>query len=254
VSRDSISEIKRLVRRHEALLREIAANTRNARETYAVEAPESILGMDEGSDSIFSKLPDTPKIKEYSNDTSFEAVILKSKVYSTTFTGVIGPASHDDHSDDTRTIIENEHVEHATLPVLNRTVLATETSSNVMHLAINTPCISTSIQNLGVSDITAFTRTDHTSCSEDELDFRYFQSIYDIRKLTGSRYHGKLEPISKGLPVVWGHFDRNKVRLKYHLRQPIKVRTQEAGSYEFGNTLFSYAKDEILDIDVSIDS
>jgi hypothetical protein len=91
-----------------------------------------------------------------------------------------------------------------------------------------------------------------TSCSEYELDFRFRRYIYDIQQLTRSRYHGKLEPSSKGIPGVWGHFDRNKVGLHYHLRQPIKLRTREAHSNELEETFLPYAKDEILSIDVSI--
>ncbi|OAL44979.1 hypothetical protein IQ07DRAFT_487362, partial [Pyrenochaeta sp. DS3sAY3a] len=86
---DSISEIKALVRKHEALLEEIAKNTRALRHGHAVEAPASIFSIDDARESVFSALTTRDSSK------GFESDVLKSKVYSKAFTNAIETSPDD---------------------------------------------------------------------------------------------------------------------------------------------------------------
>lgn len=103
--RESLSEIRRLVRQHDRLLRKIAADTRHIRKSHGIDAPESILETDEPSQSIFSQLIETQNEKE----ADFETVILRTKVYSNAFVSVLDTtSSNNDQSDEVQTIVSAE--------------------------------------------------------------------------------------------------------------------------------------------------
>jgi hypothetical protein len=68
--------MKRLVRRHDRLLREIVENTREARRTHAVDEEASILGTDEASGSMF----DAFETMDDDMGNAYEAMILGFRV------------------------------------------------------------------------------------------------------------------------------------------------------------------------------
>jgi hypothetical protein len=245
--RDSISEIKRLVRQHDRLLQEIAANTRAARRTHAVDAPASILGTDEASDSIF----DAFETKKKENNNSFETVVVNSKVYSTAFTGVLSPTSNDEYYDDARTIIDTESIRQPILPVhLER---ARSTEAHPGALLINAPGIQSSVLRLGIIRIYARCLVDNKSLSESELSFKRRQVIHSIRQLTKSVYYGQLEAEEKGTTRLWGHFDRKKVEIVYTLRCSLELRTRVACKKVSKEHHLEYDEGEMLKISVSLD-
>jgi hypothetical protein len=238
--RDSISEIKRLVRQHDSLLREIAANTLSTRRTHAVDAPTSILEADDDKESVFSELIDT-------DDTSFDTVILNTKVYSNAFTGVLGPGSHDDESDDARTIIETQSVSHTTTPVTETVARAPKDTTEAYNLAIDAPEIRSAIQNLGVTDIQAVVMFDHIARSNRELSFSQPDLIYNVQQVTTSQYHGRCEKSPGG----WGQFDRRNVVIHFRLGEPLSIRTVE-DCHNPNKKCLTYERGEILLVEVSI--
>ena len=231
--RDSFSEIRRLIRQNDALLQEIAANTRDLRRTHAVDAPASILSKDEDNGSIFSQLVDTKD-----DDTSFETVILGTKVYSNAFAGALNPTG-DDQSDDARTIVDTPV--HYTVPTT-----ASQPALRTSELALHAPQIKRSIDCLGIVDICAITQVDYNATLDEELGFQKGQYIDDIQKLTESRYQGRLP--STGLQ---GHFDRTKVLLYFTLRQPLEVHTIAAYSNTPNDKFLTFQKGDILKIKAS---
>ncbi|KAF2877944.1 hypothetical protein BDV95DRAFT_7215 [Massariosphaeria phaeospora] len=101
---DSLSDIRRTQRRHEALLKQIAANAQSVRKAHTIEAPGSIFDAESMNGSIFDQLAEKEK-PDRSLESSFEDIILDSHVYKKTFVGVLGPRSEDDF-DDTHTITD----------------------------------------------------------------------------------------------------------------------------------------------------
>jgi hypothetical protein len=220
-TRDSISEMRRLVRGQDKLLREIAANTHHLRDA-GVDAPASILDMDEANESIFSQLINAKDDK----DTGFETVILNSQVYSNAFTNVLESTSNDDQSNGTRTVSER--------------------TQDTSVLAIDALQIKSSISSLHVSGIQAYTRLNYAACSNEELTFKKGLYIGNIQRLTNSRWRGKTFPASIFWPSRSGLFNRDQVDIIFTLDQPLKVRTSTACS----KPLLTYEEGEILLIEV----
>ena len=203
------------------------------RRTHGVDAPASILSRDEDNGSIFSQPVDTKN-----GDTSFEAVILSTNVYSNAFTGALDP-TRDDQSDNARTIVDTPV--HNTLPTT-----ASQPESRTSELALHDPQIKRSIDSLGIVGIYAYTGVGYNARLDEELGFQKGQYIDDIRKLTESRYQGRLR--STG---VQGHFDRAKVLLHFALRQPLEVHTIAAYSNKPNEGFLTFRKGEILIIEAS---
>jgi hypothetical protein len=132
--RDSIYDIRRLVRRHEALLREIATNTRELRKSHRVDAPASILGTDDASQSIFSQLMDSKD----SDGHGFETVILNTQVYSNAFSGTIDPITNDKQSDDARDIVDKGFANHPNVQESANPSIATGYSSQPRDVTVAT--------------------------------------------------------------------------------------------------------------------
>jgi hypothetical protein len=215
--RDSISDIRRRVRRFEALLREIAANTRDLRRSHAVEAPASILSKDEDSESVFGQLVDNEK-----EDVSFEAVILRTKVYSNMFTGIL-ETPENDHSDDARTIIDAPVSSTDPIPVSN-------TAPESLELALHAQQITSLVESQGIIGIFAVTMTDYAATSDKELSYMSGQRIHGLKPLTRSQYEGYLVPSLGAIAGGPGHFDRSQVMMTYLLRHPIRLRIVRASN------------------------
>jgi len=214
------------------LLREIAANTRDLRRTHAADAPASILSRDEDNGSIFNQLVATKNA-----DTSFEAVILSTKVYSNAFTGALDPTG-DDQSDDSRTIVE--------IPVRNTLpTTASQPASRTSELALHDPRIKSSIDSLGIVTVIAWTAVDCNATLVEELSFQKGQYVDGIQKLTESRYQGRLR--STG---VQGCFDRAKVVL-YLAQRPLEVHTIAAYSSSPSSEFLTFQKGDILKFQAS---
>jgi hypothetical protein len=221
-TRDSISEMRRLVQGQEMLLREIATNTHHLRDA-GVDAPASILRTNEANESIFSQLINAKD----DMDSGFETVLLNSKVYPNAFTENLEPTSNDDQFDGARTVAER----------------AQDTSV----LAIDALQIKPSISSLHVSGIQAYTRLNHTACSNEELTFKKGLYIGNMQRLTNSRWRGKTFPSSMFWPSRSGLFNRDQVDIIFTLDQPLKVLTSTACNkplltYEEGETLLVEVK------------
>jgi hypothetical protein len=137
-------------------------------------------------------------------DSGFETVLLNSKVYPNAFTENLEPTSNDDQFDGARTVAER----------------AQDTSV----LAIDALQIKPSISSLHVSGIQAYTRLNHTACSNEELTFK--KGLYIGRS---------------------GLFNRDQVDIIFTLDQPLEVLTSTACNkplltYEEGETLLVEVK------------
>jgi hypothetical protein len=242
--RDSLSEIRRLVRRHDTLLREIAHNTRHTRRTHAPDAPLSILGKDDGKESTFSQLIDDEDIEEK----GFESLVLNTKVYSNAFTRALQPKTNDDESDDACTITETQSISHTTAPKTPMVTVATGAIAEVHPFAINAPKIGTSIQKLGITAIVAWAGVKYKAQSDEELSFKEHEYINSVQKLTKSRYQGSLV----GNPGKWGHFDRKMVGITLRLGSPLRCYTVNTIRKPFHDNYLTYKHGESLFITVSM--
>lgn len=201
-----MSEIRRLVRQHDRLLHEIAANTRHIRTSHGIDAPESILGTDEPSQSIFSQLI------EKTNDTEaeFETIILGTKVYSNAFAGVLETtSSNDDQSNDVQTIIDAETSSstHSTCLEDLRVILLTLEPQDIVF------------RSWSEFDLAKVFNPVNGSSTKREVAIR----IYDMRKLTNSRYEGYKWLKSQGILGPARQLNRSTVLPKVLLRTPITV-------------------------------
>jgi hypothetical protein len=237
---DSISEIRKLVREHHALLQEIANNTRNTRRTHAPNAPASILGVDDADESIFSQLIDAKDDEQ----AGFESEIFKSKVYADVFTGVLRSDGQDNESDDARTIIETEPISPITTPAVKPIPSANVSAAPTRCLAVKAPEIKSSVKNLGIRGIKAYCLFEHIARSDDETSFKWRDAIKDLKQLTRSRYCGTVE----GTTESWGQFDRNLVYFQLSLRRP---RTVRALHKPLGKPSLGYEEGHVLVLDVS---
>lgn len=218
ISRDSVADIRKRVRRHEALLREIAANTRYLRRSRAVQAPESILSPDDERESVFSQVIASKNVKP-----SFETVILGTQVYSNAFAGAIGPVD-DDGSDDARTVVNAPSQE---IPLANALAGMPEPSK----LAIHAPSIQSAIKGLDVADIIARAQVACESARKDELSHKEVEQIKDIQKITENRYYGS---ILRGSEKSFGHFERDTVMMCFILRKPLTIATSSVFTFTDG--------------------
>jgi hypothetical protein len=249
--RDSLTEIKRLVRRHEVLLREIAANTREARKTHAIDAPESILGVDEASESIFSQLIDPSESRNHRLDVSYEAVILNSHVYNNTFRSNLHGAA-DNQSDHARTITDAESDERTVVSTSEEAVVASDVEPDSKSLAIHARQIQPSILSLDITDIYAWGSVDHPTRSDGKLMLKKDQKMSNVQQLTRSIYCGEIESSSKSIRETVGYFDRDKVIVWYTLQRPLTVRTLGVNREPRRGHL-DYEENDMIDIFVSLD-
>jgi hypothetical protein len=232
--------IRKSVQKHEKLLREIVANTRHLRHAYGVEAPASILGTDEASESIFSQLIES----KGNGKPGFESVILNTKAYTNAFTSALSPATTDDQSDDPYTVIDSQPLEippqsTANVTVVRKTVLGTirglidapgiiQTVQRTVarkRSLIDEPEIRQAVRNLGIINIAVGAIVDHSAQLDGELSFKKDERIYNVQRLTKDRYQGQTGQGEKSAPAMWGQFDRNKVIIGFELRRPIQGRT-----------------------------
>lgn len=254
LNRDSISEIKRLVRRHDRLLREIASNTRHIRETHGVNVPESVLGTDEASQSMFSQLIDDTNqaVREIASNTrhirkphgvnvpeavgtdeasqsifsqlidntnhaeaEFEKALLGTKLYTRAFNGVFESTSDkQSESDDVQTMVNSK--------ASNRTP---------------TNCLAELKNRVEVLDIKDIYPCDSRG---DRANW-----ICDLEKLTKHRYQGK------GLGGSIQEYNRTTVFVSLQLKEPIKVSRTKAGRNESDQDRNGDEEKEMISIDVS---
>jgi hypothetical protein len=192
---------------------------------------------------VFSHLIDA-------EDTSFDAVLLGTKVYSNALTGVLRPTSHDAESDDARTMIETRSVGHTTTPMIETVAIAPKATAEVYSLAIGASEIQSSIQNLGIIGIHANTLVEYTTCLNNELSFGVCEQINSVRRVTRYRYCGRKETgTSKQGP--WGQFDRQKVDIFFRSSEPLKIRTVKDCNNPIDESYLAYEKGEMLFVEVS---
>jgi len=236
--RDSIAEIRRLIRQHDAFLREIAANTRNTRNAHAVQAPESILLRDDEHESVFSQV-----IASKDVDDSFETVILGTKVYSNAFTDAIGPADDDDKSDDAKTVVD--------APIRDVALRSARTdASELSNLAIHDPSIQSAVEGLEIVDIYASPMLGHQAASNEELSYKTDQEIHGIRKISQSRYYGYTTSRKGGKEKKYGYFERDHVEMKFVPRQRLQASASNTFAHRDGRNI--YVEHVSMNIDVSL--
>ncbi|KAF2028717.1 hypothetical protein EK21DRAFT_69078, partial [Setomelanomma holmii] len=178
---NSISEIRRMIHRHDALIREIAKDTRALRRTHAIDAPASIFSTDDDTRSGLSQL------KDIEQDNTFETVILSSKVYSQAeFKARIQPI---DWPEDP----------------------AQGTISEAKELVLHDPQLRTTFERLGIFDVAARSKLDHVAQRNEEISLQNGQWITKIKKCSDWQYEGEIQSDLPDIPSLRGRFDRNKV-------------------------------------------
>ncbi|KAH7081888.1 hypothetical protein BKA63DRAFT_504839 [Paraphoma chrysanthemicola] len=219
---DSIYDIRQRLRDQDKLLQTIARNTRTTRQTRGVDAPESIFSVNEDGNSVFSQL------KDVENNT-FDTVLLNSKVYSQAVTGIL--VSRSNGSDDASTIVQEEVSDHEKIIQSNEFPgdFGSEAPAQRWEgLALHNPQIRSSIEKLGIVDISAIAVGEYSSQSSDELSLKYLDAVENIERCSQSRYEGEVRLEGSEKAVSRGYFDRNQVDLRFKLRHPIKVRASIA--------------------------
>jgi hypothetical protein len=217
-----------------------------------VHVPASILGVDEASDSIF----DAFGTKDDENGNSFEAVILNSKIYSTTFTGVLGPTSNDDDDNDddvdARTIVSAGSAKQVISPVYIMRAGITDVRPGI--ILVDVPDIKPCLLRLGIISIYAYIKVSHGARSGSELSLESGQYIHHLQQVTESRFYGQLKANHTRSIGDWGYFDRNKVIFMYSFRRPLELRTITASTKPLSGHYLRYDNGEILKFWVSPDA
>ncbi|CAO2654478.1 Nn.00g112110.m01.CDS01 [Neocucurbitaria sp. VM-36] len=219
---DSMSDIRKFVRRHEALLREIVNNTRDLRQSHAIEAPGSILEPKEADGSIFSKLAED----HTGDDTlegSFESVVLTTKVYSKAFTSALGCSAIDD-PDDAETITNIDKVSKKYLPSdqtatsLPTSILATR------QIIVPSHSFQAALKYLYIFNIYAHFIVTHVAKHPEGLTLQEAAIIEQPRKVSEDWYWGRIGTTTDDKPPQDVLFERSKVIICFELEKPLLVR------------------------------
>jgi hypothetical protein len=107
-----MTEMKKIIPEHGKMLRRIARDTRYMREAHSIEVAESILGTEDSSSSILSKLPIRSNASGRSSERHFESVILNTEVYSRAFNDTM-KKTLDIESDDEKTVTDGAMTMHS---------------------------------------------------------------------------------------------------------------------------------------------
>jgi hypothetical protein len=161
-------------------------------------------------------------------------VILESKVYSNAFTGLLGLNTHDDATDDARTVIE--------------------ATSDLPVRAIDAPELQISINSLKVCTIWATLKYDQPDQSVEADNLKRGDTLHGLRRMTRSRYQGNIIAKAISIPEKLGQFERATAVLGFGFETNLKLRTTSACDMKFDGLELVYTKGQKLLISVSADN
>ncbi|CAN9399095.1 unnamed protein product [Alternaria alternata] len=215
---DSLTEMKKLTRKHGKILQRIANDTQRMREAHSIEAAESILGTDDSS-SIFSKLPIRNNISDHHSGCLFESDLLKSDVYSKALNNTM-KQTVDIEPDDANTVADdgmtmyNDDSDRTIDSPLTKEDSASALMAGTPTFAPLSASFTSAINYLRVGTIEASILEDYTAQSPGELSLKCEDYIVALRKLDEWRYLGGIQGTD---PYRTGTVDRRKLEMRYRL-------------------------------------
>jgi hypothetical protein len=251
--RDSLTEMKKLIRKHGKMLQRIANDTQRMREAHSIEAAESILGTDDSS-SIFSKLPIRTNISGHHSGSLFESDLLKSDVYSKALnntmkqTADIEPDDANTVADDGMTMYNDDSDCTIDSPITEEDS-ASALMAGTPTFAPFSASFTSAINYLRVGTIGALSLENYTAQSPKELSLKCYNDIVALRKLDEWRYLGK---IYENDIQRTGIVDRRRLCVEYRLNVPLQIKaSRNSGSDTYRERGLHYLKGDALEIKAS---
>jgi hypothetical protein len=251
--RDSLTEMKKLIRKHGKMLQRIANDTQRMREAHSIEAAESILGTDDSS-SIFSKLQIRTNISDHHSGSLFESDLLKSDVYSKALsntmqqTADIEPDDANTVADDGMTMYNNDSDRTIDLP-LTKKDSASAPMAGTPTFAPLSASFTSAISYLRVGTIGAWCLENYTAQSPEELSLKNGDYIVALRKCDDWRYLGDIY----GTDVQrTGTVDRRILEMRHALNVRLHIKaSRNSGSDTHLERYCYYLKGDALEIHAS---
>ncbi|KAF2996452.1 hypothetical protein E8E13_004073 [Curvularia kusanoi] len=217
----SVLETSQALQKQEDLFQTIEQSTQDFRQTYALDAPDSVLNTPDTNANIFNKLLGEVDPASMSAPRRFETVLLNTKIYSNSMDNVPEDEAEDASDDSAST----------TIITLRPRAPASDTTGSPAASPIASPTfpseptpIRFSKRSLGVRETYAYTQVYHTANTEEELSFNSRRRITNVQKVDDTWYTGQLKGPT-GLGLV-GRFNRQHVTLKITLSYPITVHAK----------------------------
>jgi hypothetical protein len=222
--RDSLTEMKKLIRKHGKMLQRIANDTQRMREAHSIEAAESILGTDDSS-SIFSKLPIRTNISGHHSGSLFESDLLKSDVYSKALNNTMKQTA-DIEPDDANTVADdgmtmyNDDSDCTIDSPITKEDSASALMAGTPTFAPLSASFTSAINYLRIGTIRALSLANYTTQSPEELSLKWNKYIVALRKLDEWRYLGDTyeDDIQRT-----GIVDRRRLCVEYRLNVPLQT-------------------------------
>ncbi|CAN9433200.1 unnamed protein product [Alternaria alternata] len=171
---DSLTEMKKLIRKHGKMLQRIANDTQRMREAHSIEAAESILGTDDSS-SIFSKLLIRDDISDHHSGSLFESE------------ADIEPDDANTVADDGMTMYNDDSDCTIDSPITEEDS-ASALMAGTPTFAPFSASFTSAINYLRVGTIGALSLENYTAQSPKELSLKCYNDIVALRKLDEWRY------------------------------------------------------------------
>lgn len=252
-----MSEIQRMLRRHEALLHKIAASTQALRRSHSIEAPNSIFDPDEAGQvtSILEQLADRD---ERNLGFAFDSMILDSHVYKKTVAGILRPSA-DDEADETYTTTDagpsSEIVQYTPRGVSNlesTDIVTRYHSANALANGISLPHaistleIPTEISNfIDVGNIKAVVFCKYNAQNTNEISLDFADGIKNVEIVDRYRCRGVVYfRGGKQINGPEGVFPRENVYLYIYPRQDVWVTLNTGYN--------SFQKNSVVKLEVTI--
>lgn len=251
--RDSLTEIKKLLQKHERMLQRIANDTQRTREAYSIEAAESILSTDDSS-SIFSKLQIRTNISDHRSGSLFESEVLKSNVYSKALNNTMKQTA-DIEPDDANTVVDdgmtmyNDDSDCTIDSPITKEDSASALKAKTPRFAPLSASFTSAISYLRIRTIEAFSLERYTVQSPEELSLKYDTKIVALRKLDEWRYWGDTyENDFQRAGIV----DRRRLIVYCPLNVPLQIKaSRDSGIDIYQGDYCSYRKGDALEIEAS---
>ncbi|CAN9437224.1 unnamed protein product [Alternaria alternata] len=242
---DSLTEMKKLIRKHGKMLQRIANDTQRMREAHSIEAAESILGTDDSS-SIFSKLPIRTNISGHHSGSLFESDLLKSDVYSKALNNTMKQTA-DIEPDDANTVADdgmtmyNDDSDCTIDSPITKEDSASALMAGTPTFAPLSASFTSAINYLRIGTIRALSLANYTAQSPEELSLKWNKYIVALRKVDEWRYLGDTyeDDIQRT-----GIVDRRRLCVEYRLNtinhsaawlsSPSSLRSRNSGLAKAG--------------------
>ena len=251
--RDSLTEMKKLIRKHGKMLQRIANDTQRMREAHSIEAAESILGTDDSS-SIFSQLPIRTNISNHHSGSLFESDLLKSDVYSKALNNTMKQKA-DIEPDDANTVADdgmtmyNDDSDRTIDSPITKEDSASALKAKTPRFAPLSASFTSAISYLRIGTIAAWSLEDYTAQSPEELSLKWNKYIVALRKLDEWRYLG--DNYRTDVQRT-GTVDRRRLEMWYRLNVPLQIKASRNSGYDIELKHYCYyLKGDALEIKVS---